>query len=235
MISVEEFLKEYAGQSVEFFIWEISELLADKIKKSSSPDESAKRILSEVSRFSGTFLRKNWQWAYDRLKIELEEIDKGKSIAEDLELTTIIPDNSDRTQDGTQQGMFESVDKSIAILREGNLSGWKLYYSDNKSIDPKHLVSIEGDALVEREKALEDFITKNQISSSIKPSSVINAFDWLVTIPKNIEEVRIAKDINGERFKKIKRGAVRIFYVMDEAKKQIIFFLHQKQAMSYGF
>ncbi len=35
--------------------------------------------------------------------------------------------------------------------------------------------------------------------------------------------------------KKLKRGKVRIFYIMDEVEKTITFFLHQKQAASYGF
>lgn len=237
-IDMTDFARDYTGQRVEYLIWELSDLIASKIKSHSglnTDSHSTKSALIKVKEFSAAFLRKNWKWAYDNLKTTLVEIDAGKSITIATDQNTITPPNNNGNQSQGETISEGGIDEAIPQLKEWHLTGWKLLYSSNKSIDVKYLTEIGGNTLDEKEKALENFITKNQISSSIKYSSIINAFNWLVTVPKSIEEVRMTKNVNGEVFKKIKRGSVRIFYVVDEAKKQIIFFLHQKQAWSYGF
>ncbi|MBI4096512.1 MAG: hypothetical protein HY425_02215 [Candidatus Levybacteria bacterium] len=237
-IDMTDFAKDYAGQSVEYFIWELSDLIAAKFQSQSGVDwdnHSIKSALIEVREFSAAFLRKNWQWAYDNLKLELTEIDKGRSIISTMPQNTTMSPDSRNNQNQNGKPSAESINNAIFESQEGNLSDWKLYYSDNRSTDIKHLTEIGGNTLEEKEKTLEVFLARSQIPVSIKSSSIINTFDWLVTVPKDVEEVRMKKNVNGEIFKKIKRGPVRIFYVMDEARKQIIFFLHQKQAMGYGF
>lgn len=237
---IKELLKSSKGQSVESFIWELSDLLTLKFKANprTNEDHTVRNVINEIKRFSATFLRKNWGWAYGNLKDELSRTDetKQKSLEPKNETVPIAPlVEMDKEEKGRDSDEIERIENTILELKKGNLADWKLLYSTNTSVNPNHIVEIEGDTLEKREESLENFIVKMGISSSVKPSSVIHTLNWLVTVPQEVEQIRMRKTVNGEVFKKIKRGRVRIFYIMDNVKKQIIFFLYQKKAWNYEF
>lgn len=227
---IKEIVKEYVGHSIEYFIWELADLLAYKFKyhtTANNDDRLVKGSINEIRKFSGTFLRKNWKWIYENLKLELQQIDQGKTILSNEQSSIDEPENRVDIQ--------IEIEDSAKEIAAGNLEGWHLLYSKNKTTDSNHLVEIDGETIEQRTITLEDLLKREGIPNSIKSTSIIDAFDWLVTVPKEVEQIRIRKTVNGQVFKKLKRGHMRIFYVMDETKRQIIFFLHQKQAWKYGF
>lgn len=192
-------------------------LISSNVKeKGNLPKAGALHYLSTNT---ASFLRNHSQWAYEQLNASLT----GKDEETKPKQVTTISD---------VQGDIETTREEVA---QGNLLAWHIFYTDNKSLDDKHLVEIGGSTLKEREETLEALRIKEQIPLSIKPGSVIRALDWLVTVPQDVEQVRIRKDIGGEEFKKLKRGDLRILYQMRPPEKAIIFFLHQKQAWTYGF
>lgn len=119
--------------------------------------------------------------------------------------------------------------------RAGNLQGWRLYYSLNRSTAGSGLVELEGSTLDDRERVFDQFLLDNGISCSIKRASVIRALEWVAAAPGQVEFQRIRQEIGAEVFKKVKRGKVRIFYVLKPEIRHIVFFVHQKQAMGYSF
>ncbi len=153
-------------------------------------------------------------------------------------------DDDPNTPDSDNDNLFEekalkieteAIAEESANISKGNLAGWQLIYSNNRTLLENHLDIVGGESLEEREQALEEYVKRNGISCSIKIASVIRTFDWLVTIPEETEWLAMRKEANGVMFKKKKRGRVRILYRMEPDIKKIVFFLHQKKDWDYGF
>lgn len=94
---------------------------------------------------------------------------------------------------------------------------------------------LSGESLDDIEAQLEDVLLKHRISCSIKLSSVVNTLEWITTLPKEVVQVMIRETINGLDYLKIKRGNVRLFFQIDNEKKQLRFFVYQKQSLEYHF
>ena len=221
---LQELLLEYSGTATEEFIWDMAGLISLRFRKEtiqlSKPQIGA---FHDLSRFTASFLRNHSSFAYGQLH---------KSSENNFQEQEKLKPEGSLAVTAT---LREEIESTTEELIEGNLAGWRIFYAKNRDTQQEHLAEIGGESLEEREEALGSFLLSENVSSSIKPGSIIRAFEWLVTVPQEIEQIRIRKDIDGEVFKKLKRGKVRIFYVMDDIKKSIVFFVHQKQAQTYGF
>lgn len=216
-------LKEYNGTTTEHFIWDMAELISSHIKREKVQlTRSQLGALHYLSKFTATFLRNHHNFLLRELHKSLQD-----NFFEQEELK---PKDSLITAN-----LQEEIESTTEEIAQGNLAGWHIFYTDNKSSDEKHLTEIGGKTLEERELALQELFSKENVSFSIKPGSIVRVFEWLVTVPEEVEQVRIRKNIGDEVFRKIKRGSLRIFYQMSWEKKDLIFFVHQKQAWGYGF
>lgn len=219
-----ELLTEYKDSPAESFIWDIAEAVSSHLKKAESEEkeEQKSQITDSLRKPTASFLRNNWEWAYGQFKESL--------LAPDAQFALpLVAETSDQIE------VKEELTSSIKEIQEGNLSKWHILYSINRTTDPKHLVEIPGATLEEREEELERFFQTEDIHPSIKISSIINAFDHLQITPEEVEWIRMRKTVNGEVFRKIKRGKGRIFYIMDFDKKELVFFYVQKKAQNYNF
>lgn len=226
---LEELLEDSSGQPVEQFIWDVAELISSRFKEKRNLVLSKSQLgaIHYLKKFITSFLRNHSEWAYGEIKHGV--------FGEELSTANV---RDQKTQEQTEvevNELQEELDNTRGEIVQGNLAGWNIFYTDNKTSDEKHLIEVKGATPEERESALQQLFLRENVPSSIKPGSIVRAFEWLVSVPEKVEQVRIRKDIDGEVFKKLKRGGLRIFYIMDIAKKSIVFFTHQKKSFSYGF
>lgn len=226
-----EILTVSKGEKIESFIWEVADAVSSYLRNNPKIanaflKEVPDSVLNGIKSYTTGFLMNHWQWAYDQYRKSL--LSNGEDVLPAV--TEQQPLVGLNTEEETRE-----IEDKIEEIKKGNLAGWRVFYAKNKDIQPEHLTEIEGETIEEREEALEHFLLSENVASSIKPGSIIRAFEWLVTVPQEVEQIRMRKDVEGVVFKKLKRGKVRIFYVTDNIKKNIVFFLHQKQAQSYGF
>lgn len=227
---LKELLGDSSGQPVAQFIWDMAELISSSFKEKRNLVLSKSQLgaFYYLKKFITSFLRNHSEWAYS-------EVEQGVA-GEELAITNVIIDQQTQEQtEATANELQEELENTRGEIAQGNLAGWHIFYSTNKSSDIQQSTEIRGTTLQEREEALLDFFIKEGIASSIKPGSIVRALEWITGVPEQIEQVRISKNVGGEAFKKLKRGSLRVFYVMDTAKKSIVFFTHQKKSFSYGF
>lgn len=230
---LKELVFEHSDEQVEVIIWEVAELIAlHKEELWSAKDQSSDRTLrinfNHFHKFAKSWIRSYGPMALSEL---LETVDTTGQ-------TTLIDTNPDSEQPGEPQELMEvseAIQEASTIAEKGNLSDWSLKYTTNRSLEEKMFVEIPGEGLQDRIIALDLFMRRSSISCSVGAESVIKALNWLVTVPDEVEWLRISKTIGGDRFKKLKRQAVRILYSMDRTKNEIVFFVHQKKADTYGF
>lgn len=223
---IKEILETYKNNGnvpIEEFILDLGEIISSNFREMKSP------VVKQINEFAGAFLRNNWEWLYQQIQ---------KSLSFDKDIQPASPQGGPSSEiEAASVPILDAetheIQTEIEKLQKGNLADWKLLYAPTKNVND--VVDIGGETLEERQEALMNFLRNNRIVSSIKPLSIVNALEWLVKVPQEIEQTRMGMIVNGEEFKKLKRGKVRIFYEMDTVKKTITFFLHQKQAMSYGF
>lgn len=216
---LEDLLAESEGKPIELFIWDLAGTLSSNFKEKGLKPKPGS--LHYIQRFTTSFLKNHSVWAYNELQESLAGNDQKTTDSEPYEQPT-----------AEVQQEIEAAREEIA---QGNLAGWQIFYTDNRSLDQHHFKDVGGQTLEEREEALQKLLSKEWHLPSIKLGSIIRAFDWLVTVPEEVEQVRIKKDVGGETFRKLKRAGLRIFYNMDHQNKKLVFFLHQKQGWSYGF
>lgn len=230
-----ELLGVSKGDPIESFIWEIAELTSSHFKREQNAESEETKQLKDIAanlirKPMAAFLRNYWRWTYEQLERSLTGLSTSFVSLPSSQAVDLLKPSDPLTPPEVQE-----IQSSIKELNQGNLGGWQIFYTDNKSLDERHLTKVGGETLEEREEALQKLLLREWHSPSIKCGSIIRAFDWLVTVPEAAEQMRGKKDVAGETFGKLKRQAIRIFYNMDRQKKKIIFFLHQKQAWSYGF
>jgi len=225
---LKELIQVSSGSPTETIIWEIAILLSSGFKDGVPKDaKSNSGFIKDIKNFTSSLLINYWDKLYQELQKSLQDDKKEKAV--DLDLPS-IRDQQEQVAIETQE-----IDTITEELGQGNLAGWQLLYTTNRSPDPQHLKEIGGKTMDEREEELRKFLVQEHIGASIKPGSIIRAIEWLVTMPEKIEYLRNKKEVNGNDFLKAKRGPVRIFYRLSQEEKRFIFFLHQKQQMSYPF
>ncbi|MFH0936881.1 MAG: hypothetical protein V1808_01150, partial [Candidatus Daviesbacteria bacterium] len=233
----QELLEEYKDEPLERFIYDLAEVLSSKIKNKDVPQLKQVGItLNHIKEHTCSWLRNYWQWAYQQIQqqfIPIKEIIPVEK--QENQIFTSKPPISEVQTQLSDAHEIQEINTEIEAIQQGNLKGWHLIYTPNRRLDDNSNIEIPGNTLEEREISFRQFIVRNSISCSIKPESIIRAFDWVVTVPQQTEQIRIRKEIDGETFKKIKRGAVRIFYSLDTDNKIITFFTHQKKSYYYGF
>ena len=246
-----ELLFDSIGSPLEMVIWEIASL--SSIRLSSYDSATLGELKEKVQRFAVNWWRNNWQWAYeeltrsarDRFAIQPESAPRqptsdalitSVSIPEEISaepLEDIVPDAASQYPSFTPEDKIKEFEVLDVQVNAGNLYGWELLYITHPLDHANDLVALGGVSIDERVENLTRYIADERIPCTIKPSSVIAAFDWLVTVPEETEWIRIRRVVEGEEFKKLKRGGMRIHYKMDKDSKQILFFLYKKKAMSY--
>ncbi|MDP3998600.1 MAG: hypothetical protein Q8P89_03210 [bacterium] len=230
-----ELMSAYQGEQIERLIWDMAEIISSRITAEGRNAVFPKQTnitMNHAREFISRWLKNHWRWAYvqiqdrlsGRIPQEVIAVTGSEKIVETIKATT-QPINEETRE----------VETTIVQIQRGNLEGWRLRYTFDRRIDSSSSVEIGGITMQEREEAFRQFVARKTIPCSIKPESVIRAFEWLIAVPVQVEQIRIRKDIGGETFKKLKRGAVRIFYSLDPVGKTITFFIHQKKAFNYGF
>lgn len=224
-------VSENIGKSMNDVIWYIADVISDKLLNHGENLPSQTKIaIDHIKDFAIKWLRNNCNWAYGQLE-SLTRYNTSEAVQQpsSQEFPLTLP-----TTKTADQETIDEVENATQEIQQSNLSGWHIKYTFNKKVDGS-TVEIVGSTLKELEEYFHKFVATNNISCSIKPESIIHTLDWLVTVPQLAEDMRIRKMVNGQEFKKVKRGRVRIFYVLNSDKKDIVFFVHQKQALSYGF
>lgn len=226
-----ELMHTYQCDATEPVIWAIAETLSSKLKGTERDflSEYTSAAVSQVKKYAISWIRNHWKWAFSRL----EKVVSTKVPAEPV--SSHQPEETEPTTTVKEDEALDGLETAIIDVQKGNLNGWHLYYTFHRSTQDPSCVEIEGVTEEEKEASFRQFVATCSIPCSIKPESVIRAFEWLVTVPQQVENIRMSKEVNGETFKKIKRGRNRIFYSMDRERRRITFFVHQKKAMSYGF
>lgn len=223
---LQEILQAFQGSTLESLIWEMANLVAGNtsgISEFAASDKTLGKAYLNFKNFSMKWLRRNWQWAYDQLLMSLSgQIPEISIIPQEEPTTLVVPE-------------LKEVETAIDEVSRGDLANWNIFYTERMLPGTDSAERIAGTTIEERERALNDFLLARSISCSIGPDSVIRALEWLTSVPQEIEQIRKRKKIAGVDFKKLERGAVRIFYRMDQAKKELVFFVHQKKSWKYGF
>lgn len=235
---LKDLMLDSKGSPIETIIWEIAILLSSSFKDGVPKDTKLNPIfIKDIKNFTSDLLIKYWDKLYQELQKSLQKDQKEETVSMPL-----IKDRQEQTASietvrGREEALEEvqEIDAITEELGRGNLAGWEILYTTNRSTDPQHLKEIGGETMDEREDELKKFLIQERIGASIKPGSIIRAIEWLVAIPATIEYLRDKKEVNGNKFLKLKRGPVRIFYQLLPEEKRFIFFLHQKQQMSYPF
>ena len=236
LLSEEEltFLTELFGSeqssSVEDVILEMAELIESNRFKTylEKPSKYLAKTLEELRKFTGNWFRNNWQWATQEVKNNLKVEAKTDDQLNELEIESLIS-----TTEIVEQS--DQLNATADEAEKGALAGWRLLYTERMVSDENALEEIRGETIPQRIAGLDGFLRNNNISCSIGADSVVETFNWLVEVPEEIEWTRMSKVVNGEEWKKLKRGRVRFFYQMDKSSRQIVFFLHQKKAWGYNF
>lgn len=217
-----ELVQISAGETLETVIWEMAYLISNRLSSTDAPADP--KATSEIRKFSVNWLRNNWQWAYGELEKVLKS-DQGVEVPE--------PESLQEAED-IQVNNEESIDQLTQEIETGNLASWDVAYTTNmRAQEGARLIEVGGETLEDKEAALTELLLHEGAQVSIKDSSIVNALDWISTIPPEVLYMMPSLEVNGEVFKKIKRGAVRILFQRDEEAKKITFFLHQKKAMEY--
>ena len=211
--------------SQDQLIGQLSSTIVDYFWSTSQSREVIK-LKEEYRKFSINWLKNNWREAYAGLYVHLhrkaafqsetEENEEGKSLSVEVVSQTA------------------EIETEIREAKIGGLAGWQILFDVNKNGDP-HMEELSGESLDDIEAQLEDVLLKHRISCSIKLSSVVNTLEWITTLPKEVVQVMIRETINGLDYLKIKRGNVRLFFQIDNEKKQLRFFVYQKQSLEYHF
>lgn len=223
-----ELMEDSVGNTTEYIIWEFAEAISARLKTAQSDinEQQTKTAIKHLGEFTQKWLRKNYEWAYQQLKSSVrssfEADQSATSISRIEEAEAVIKSDSE-------------TDDTMEIAIQGNLSGWKLYLLPEIDVDTLEPVELSGNDLAAKQKWLEDYISVNKVSHDGKISSLINAIDWLVTVPQETEQIRMYKDVKGRRYKKLKRGGMRILYQLSTEDKTIQFHPHKKKDWSYGF
>lgn len=219
---LQELLSTSKDMPIELFILDLASTISSRFNNMdiTQLSQSQHVELNDLKKFTASFLRNHATWAFSQIQQALAGGESKTELA---------------TEQVDLEPLQQDIDATIEEITRGNLRGWQIFYTDNKTVDPDHLSKIEGESLEEREEALQKYLHYNNISSSIKTGSIIRALEWITGIPQDLVQVKMTKEIAGEVFKKVKRGNLRIFYILDAAQKKIIFFTHQKKSWNYGF
>ncbi len=241
MLSAEEisYLQELTEISqdkpVETIIWEIAEAVSSKMKENRDPAALPRQtgiIIDHLQKFLGTWLRANWKWAFRQLTDSLHEKPQETSLNNPPAQVVDIFDSADIEE--TLPTEIQEITEAIQQAKEGNLAGYRLYYTIDTSINPRSLIEIEGVTLEEREKAITQFIRRRGITCTITEATIIRGLDSMLGDPEEVEWTRMRMDVNGEEYKKLKHTKLmRTLYKRDDDSKTIIFFVYKKKDRSY--
>lgn len=184
------------------------------------------KLKEEYLKFVVNWLKNNWRDAYAALFLQIHK-------PADFQTGSEIDTDEHNAQDGNS-GQVSEIESEIIEAKIGRLAGWEILFDVNKNGD-RHMEELSGESLEDIETQLENILNKHRISCSIKLSSVVNTLEWITTIPKEVIQIMIRESINGLDYLKIKRGNVRLFFQIDSDKKQLRFFVYQKQSLEYHF
>ena len=217
---VNEAKDDQAGSFVSFF----ADVLVARIKQIElGKNPALDKCLSEFREFFGKVLRNNWQILFHQFE--------GVIFGDQVPAYTPAP--SEASSDEEAQAVAELEDE-LTQIRDGNLSGWRIFYSADQTTYPSHLIEIPGPSLDEKCDELQSLFVKLGVSSSVKLTSIIHAIDWKTQIPSEVEHLIPTIIVKGEVWKKIKRGSVRILYQMNPQTQTFVFFVHQKKDYYYN-
>ncbi|MDP3988026.1 MAG: hypothetical protein Q8P80_02685 [Candidatus Levybacteria bacterium] len=231
----QELTEIYRNNKIEPFIWDLAEVITSAINRQQNEKSNPKQTqitITHLQDFASSWIRKHWQWAYQQIK---QRVNKSPTL--ELNLPREANESLISLQNSEKETAkeIEEIEVAIEEVKQGNLKDWRIYYTPDRKTDSSSLIEINGSSMQEREEIFNRFIKTNSISCSIKPESVIRALEWVVGVPREVEQIRMSKNVSGEVFKKIKRGAVRILYSMNKDSKTMIFFVVQKKAWHYRF
>lgn len=230
---LKEFIGECEPKDYSKLITFIGDMLSEELNNGSikayQPDIS--RSIEAYRVFTKRLISRNLEWLSEKY---LEHLFPERTTIR-YEEPASEPDIKVLEKYSEPAQIISQFEDELVRIRKGELVDWQVLYALDRNNPESKLVEISGDSADEKAEFFQDFLANQGISCSVKPTSIISALEWKTVVPEAIEHLVIRKDIEGTRWKKIKRGAVRIFYRMDSTEQKIVFFVHQKNQDAYGF
>lgn len=222
--------QDSVGAPCEYLIWELAELISPHLQAQQQfADKQTHTAANHLREHAIRWIRQNYNWAFANLRSSLSQ-------------NALIVEEPKRPEDATEAEPVQETNlldiedqDTIENALQGNLSGWQLFFIPDIDSSNIRNIEIKGDSLEERQQQLENIVRAHKVSITGKVSSIVDAIDWLVVVPQEVEQIRMHKDVRGERYKKLKRGAMRILYQLNPDERVIKFHLHKKKGWSYGF
>lgn len=227
----------YEEDCLEEYIWVLSEALSPYTTPSvyESKSRNVISLMERVRNFSVRWYLENSEWAFTKLTEEIEKATARQHNDQDLTIQT----RSENPQIIEIAQQFDEKIKEVRTLasevKHDPLTDWRLVYTPRRIISTEGGVLISGADRFSIESTLEKYLREEGITCSVPVSSIVNVLGWIINMPREIEQVRIGKNIAGEEYKKIKRGRMRILYRIDRTDNTLYFFLHHKDGWGYGF
>lgn len=212
-----------SGQSTAQTTLDIAEIFSSHLKSGMISDHP--KIEADVIKTVGKWINK---FEDPQLKQRLRSVIQGNFTP----VNAPVKETEQASVETTT--MQEEVAEDIEELRVTSLSAWKRYWIRDYNPEDKS-TPVDGENMNEIVEHLDELFETHGESYSIKTSSIINALDWFIRVPEEIKRMWIKEEIDGVEYYKLKRGAVRIFCILDPEGQSISFFPYQKKALSYAF
>ncbi len=133
-------------------------------------------------------------------------------------LTNAIGKQTENTGEDTLiQTQIRNLKEATQKVSQGNLSGWHIYFAAQPNDAKEEYQEITGETIAERQALLGQHIQAAGIP--LEPRPIIDALDWLVTLPKEVSEANTQKE---EPFSRVKPGQARVSYAIEPLKKEVV-------------
>lgn len=235
---LQELMHELQGIPLEPVIWEIAEIVSRNTQqKDNAPiDRDTEVRLNHIKTFAKAWIAQHHQWALGNLKETATRINVTQPQATN-EVSVEGPETGtiEIKEEQELAASVQALEETAKEYETGNLAGWRILYSEKGRTDTKSLVEIPGVTLDERTEALREFLGKNSIPCTEEANVIIDTFDTLVTEEGVTKHIRPRYELKGNKFKRYRKGEIRLLYTIDEDTRQLIFYIEQKKDWKYSF
>lgn len=216
-------LKPGSNNNLNDIIWIFAEMISPGINrvdvKKYKNDQKVMETLTELANFTNRWLTDHWQWLHQEIMRSLGQPELPENVQQG-EITEV----SESTV-----ATVKEIEEVSAEFQVSNLAGWRLLYSTDHSLNPKHLIDISGLTSQDITTKLTELLLKEGGHCSVKKTSIVAALEWIVTVPDIVDQTMWKEETgDGEPWGKLKRGRDRIFFKKDPAGKTMTFFIYHK-------
>lgn len=231
------YFNEKKGDSFESIIFIFAEYMLQGNQK--IKDKKPDKKMDKLETFINKWINDNFEYYFEEInkltkngfieqateypKSENLELIIEKQVDKQLEKQKIIKSINQETQNTL--AMTEKI-KKLSIVN------WKLFITINPNNNNQtNLTHIKGENKEEMTSSLREYMGINNTPSSLDPHIYIDSLELMLNHLNKSDHLfsRLRESINGIEYFKIKKRRMRIFYLIDEAKNEIIFYLHKKE------